>query len=71
MMTKYSVAIVYVKAFADERGIDDKEFVQSLHKELSSRFKDKIYIYIGQMVEEIKMIQESYRSAVVAKISIE
>ena len=67
MMTKYSVAIVYAKAFADDEGIDDKEFVERLHKDLSSRFEEKVYIYVGHMVEEIKMIQETYRSAVVAK----
>lgn len=65
-VTEYSVGLIYVKAFADDKDMDDKEFIQALYQNLSNRVEYKIKIYVGHMVDHIKMLQETYRTAIIA-----
>ncbi len=61
------VGFIYVKKLADLSGISEKEYITKLYNEISAGLFHKIIIYIGQKVEDISQISDSYKSATIAK----
>lgn len=63
----YSVGFIYVKSLADKVNLKEKEYIKKLHKYLSSSLSYNVIFYIGQKVNHIIILSESYKSAVIAK----
>ena len=63
----FAVGFVYVKKLADLAGVSEKTYISQLYKEVSARLNYRIIILIGQKVDHINMISESYKSAAIAK----
>ena len=66
---KYSVGFIYVKKLADLEDISEKEYILKLYDAISSRLSEKIILHIGQKVDDINMISDSYKSATIGKRS--
>lgn len=64
-----AVGLIYVQKFADVSGISEKEYILKLYDAISCSLPYKIHFYIGQRVNDITMISESYKSTAIAKIS--
>lgn len=63
----YAVGLIYTKKLMKQSCNSEKEFIATLYKSISSRLPYKIVLYIGQTVDDISMISESYKSAMIAK----
>lgn len=64
---EYSVGLIYVKKLAELMNLSEKGYIGYLHKELSKALSYKIIFCIGQKVDSINQISESYKSATIAK----
>lgn len=64
---EYAVGFIYVKALAIHVDMSEKEYVDNLYRALCSALGSKIIFYIGQKVNHIGHLSESYKSAVIAK----
>ncbi len=62
-----SVGFIYVKKLADLSEVSEKEYMSKLYDSISTSLSYKIIIYIGQRVEDISQISDSYKSAEIAK----
>ncbi len=62
-----SIGFIYAKKFADMVGMSEKEYISNLYDEISKLFAVRLILYIGQRVEHISMLSESYKSATIAK----
>lgn len=63
----YMVGFIFAKKIANEAGISEKEYIAHLYENMKSALAYDIILYIGQRIETIEQISESYRSATVAK----
>lgn len=63
----YGVGFIYVKKFTADKGISEKKYIQILYDTISSTISGKILLYIGQRVEDISQISESYKSVSIAR----
>lgn len=63
----YSVGLIYSDKLTDRENMKEKEYIKNLHKKLCSLLKYKIFLYIGQKVDNISLLSESCKSAVIAK----
>nr|WP_206762716.1 response regulator [Mobilitalea sibirica] len=63
----YSVGFIYVKKLAEESEATEKEYIYKLYKSLKKILSYKVIFYIGQKVDTIEQITESYKSATIAK----
>lgn len=64
---EFYVGFIYTKALSEKENLREKEYIKDLHETLSFVLPFKIILYIGQMVNNIKQISESYKSALIAK----
>ncbi len=62
----YGVGFIYVKKLGEGIGLNEKDYILRLYQKLSEALKHKIILYIGQRVEDISQISESYKSATIA-----
>jgi two-component system response regulator YesN len=63
----YGVGLIYTKKMAEIVHLSEKEYIKKLYDSISSAISNKIILYIGQKVENISQISESYKSAAIAK----
>lgn len=63
----YGVGFIFVKKFEERADLDEKGYILRLYQKLSEALKHKIILYIGQRVEDISKISESYKSAAIAR----
>ena len=63
----YGVGFIFARRFAEDAGIDEKKYIQRLYHRLADSLSYKLTIYIGQRVEDISRISESYKSATIAR----
>lgn len=63
----YGVGLIFVKKFAEEAGISEKEYIQKLYQRLNEAIDYKLTIYIGQKVGDISQISDSYKSTTIAR----
>lgn len=63
----YGVGFIFVKKLEELSGLSEKEYIQKLYQKLKEAVAHKIILYIGQRVEEISKISESYKSATIAR----
>src|SRR5690606_16015211 len=63
----YAVGLIYTKKIMGQSNNSEKEFIGTLYKTISGQLSYKIVLYIGQTVDDISMIAESYKSAMIAK----
>lgn len=64
---EFYVGFIYAKALSEKENLREKEYIKELYQTLSQELPFKVILYIGQMVNNIKEISESYRSALIAK----
>lgn len=63
----YGVGFLFVRKLEELNGLSEKEYIQKLYQRLSDAVSYKIILYIGQRVEDISSISESYKSASIAR----
>lgn len=63
----YSIGFVFVKKIAEESDVTEKEYITKLYENMNSSLNYRIILYIGQRLDSIEQISESYRSAAIAK----
>lgn len=63
----YGVGFLFIRRFAEEVGMNEKDYIQSLYNRLGDACLYKLTLYIGQRVEEISKLSESYKSATIAR----
>ncbi len=63
----YGVGVIFVKKFAEEAGISEKEYIQKLYNRLNEVINYKLTLYIGQRVGDISQISDSYKSTAIAR----
>lgn len=64
---QYLIGFIYTKKFADLAGVSEKEYISKLFDEISKLVAKRLILYIGQRVEDISMLSESYKSATIAR----
>lgn len=63
----FHIGFIYTKGLANEVDLSEKEYIKKLYDNLCTALPYRVIIYIGQKVEHITMISESFKSAVLAK----
>ena len=63
----YAVGFIYAKKLSVLAGVTEKEWITSLYDFIRARLSYKIVLYIGQKVDDIRMLSDSYKSAHIAK----
>ena len=63
----YDTGFIYCDYMADDRGIDDMEFLTRLQSRLEASLKKKVRVLSGKKVSDITQISKSYSSACILK----
>ncbi len=63
----YGVGFIYVKRLAELAGVTERAYISELYAVIAGKLNYRIIILIGQKVDHISMISESYKSATIAK----
>ncbi len=63
----YGVGFIYTKKLAEDSNISEKRYIQKLYNRINSTVFNKIILYIGQKMDNISQISESYKSVTIAK----
>lgn len=63
----YPVGLIFVKKLAEISNLTEKEFIKNFHNFLNSSLSYNVIFYIGHKVDNVSLISESYKSAVIAK----
>lgn len=63
----YSVGFIYVKKMAELAGMNEKEYINWLYEKISEKINYKLVLFIGQKMDKLETISESYKSATIAK----
>lgn len=66
-VNEYATGLIYVKELANIGGLGEREYIEALYAYLRSNIPYKIILYVGQKVDDIRLISESYKSAIIAK----
>lgn len=65
--TDYAVGFLYAKKLSALAGASEKAFIAVLYDAISARLSFKLVLNIGQKVDDIRMLSDSYKSASIAK----
>ena len=63
----YGIGFVYTKNFPIQKKMSEKEYTVGLQEYIKSKQKYKFNVYIGQKVNSIDQLSESFKSAIIAK----
>ena len=63
----YGVGFIFTKQFAEEADSNEKDYIQKLYNRLAESVSYKLTLYIGQRVENISLISDSYKSVTIAR----
>lgn len=63
----YSVGFIYSKKLATLSGLDEKKYISNLYHTLRNQITYKFVLYIGQKVDDIQSLPNSFKSATIAK----
>ncbi len=63
----YGVGFIFVRRLEEQNGLSEKDYIQKLYQKLRDLVAYKIILYIGQRVEDISRISESYKSSAIAR----
>lgn len=63
----YGVGFIYSRQFSREKGISEKEYIKKLQETMKEDCPYNFYYYIGEMVEDISLLSNSFKSAIIAR----
>jgi two-component system response regulator YesN len=63
----YGVGFIYVKKLAEEFKLSEKEYINKLYLKISGVLSNKVILHIGQKMDNISQISESYKSTAIAR----
>ena len=63
----YGIGFIYTRDFSAHKKVSEKQYIVGLQEYVKANQKYKFNVYIGQKVDCIDQISESFRSAVIAK----
>jgi two-component system response regulator YesN len=63
----FGVGFIYVRHLREQLGISEKEYIKKLYEAISQAVHCKINIYIGQQVDSISRLTDSYKSVSIAR----
>lgn len=61
------IGFLFMKRSAEEYSLTEKDYINNLYQALKIKTAYNFYIYIGQRVENLEQISESYKTATIAK----
>lgn len=64
---EYSVGFIYVKRLSEEADLSEKEYISRLYQTICQAVPNKFILYIGQKVDNLEELSESYKSTAIAK----
>lgn len=62
----YAVGFIYAKKISDLANLSEEEYIDALYEAVKDKLSHNIILYIGQRVEDVSMISDSYKSAKIA-----
>lgn len=63
----YSVGFIFSKKLATILGLNEREYISNLYHTLSRHIAYDIVFYIGQKVDDVQNLPDSYKSSTIAK----
>lgn len=63
----FDIGVIFNKEFADKKRINDRDYIASLYEQLKGVSVYTLNVFIGQYVDGIEKIADSYRSIAVAR----
>ncbi len=63
----YGVGFLFARKLEEQSGLNEKEYIQKLYHKLRDLVAYKIILYIGQRVEDISRISDSYKTTAIAR----
>lgn len=63
----YGVGFIYIKGLRERLGISEKEYIKKLYEAISRAVSGRINIYIGQKVDSISQLSDSFKSVSIAR----
>lgn len=63
----YGVGFLFARGLAEEAGLCEKDYIQRLYLRLTNSVSYKLTLYIGQRVEDISRLSDSYKSVTIAR----
>ncbi len=64
---EYAVGFLYAKKLTELAGVTEKTYISELYEAVASKLTHRIIILIGQKVDHISEISDSYNSAAIAR----
>ena len=63
----YGIGLIYAEKFSFQKNRSEEEYIIDLQEYIKSKQKYKFNVYIGQKVNSIDQISESFKSAIIVK----
>ena len=63
----YGIGFIYTKNFSIQKKMSEKEYTVGLQEYIKSKQEYKFNVYIGQKINSIDQLSESFKSAIIAK----
>lgn len=63
----YGIGFIYTKNFSIQKKMSEKEYTIGLQEYIKSKQEYKFNVYIGQKINSIDQLSESFKSAIIAK----
>lgn len=63
----YDVGVIFLDRMAKERNVTDRDFLNKMWETVSFAQEEQVHMYVGNYVEDITEIAESYRTATIVK----
>ncbi len=64
---EFAVGFLYAKKLSDLAGVTEKSYISGLYEAVAGKLDHRIIILIGQKVDHISFIADSYKSAAIAR----
>lgn len=65
---EYDIGFLYCKAMSDEKNMSEEEYLSHFLDKVRRKTGLSVIMFVGSMVEDITLLQESYQAAVMAKL---
>lgn len=63
----YDIGFIYSSVMAKEQGLGEQEYLDQLLKKISLSINTPVVMYVGNRVQELSLLSESYRTAMIVR----
>ena len=64
----YEIGILYVKSMAEDKQLSEEDYLKGLIESLKKDMKVEVVLFVGNEVEDLKALHESYKNASTMKV---